>query len=109
MSKRAPSRPESKPRHRRQQARAGAIANAYVVRGAGTKHGPGRNQFGPVEFAQVALRNIPDYQKLSTRQREAALNDWLVQQPGFRSRYGNKKIHRTTIERAMKVLATLDH
>jgi hypothetical protein len=83
----------------------------YVVPVAGTKH-PGRvrYQWGPVEFAQEALRKISNRNELSQRKLTAAANDILARdERGFRARFGNRKLHRKTVMRAKKALDGLDH
>jgi hypothetical protein len=88
------------------------MANAILIRAGRTKHGPGRNQWGPHEYAQAAIGVLhPDGLPptiASTRALRAKLvrdvRKQLDKDPVYRAR-GFRLIGRNTILRAAGLLS----
>jgi hypothetical protein len=91
-------------------------ANAIHIHAGGTKHGPGRHQWGQYEYAQAAIGVLypdgipPD--RASARKFKAALvkavREQLDKDPAYRAR-GFKRIGRNTILRAVGLLNDLSN
>jgi hypothetical protein len=79
--------------------------NAFVVRASKTKHGirsSGRLQYAQLAIAALYPMALP--QRLNTYTLTDKVNALLAKNPGYRAAYGERKLARMTVTRALERL-----